>query len=119
MPLLDFPDQLPLDDQIVPANFDCEYGLPHPAPFDFEYELPYTLPTPAIGCVPAEPDIYPNLSRWAAPFPSPPTAPPPSHLMHPRRPDQGSAFRHQGLRPVPLRLDGAPGCIRFCTLHCF
>ncbi|CAL8327818.1 unnamed protein product [Gadus morhua 'NCC'] len=72
---------LPLDDQIVPATFD------------FEYELPYTLPTPAIDCVPAEPDIYPNLSRWAAPFPSPPTAPPPSHLMHPRRPDQGSAFR--------------------------
>ena len=59
MPLLDFPDQLPLDDQIVPANFDCEYGLPHPATFDFEYELPYTLPTPAIDCVPAEPDIYP------------------------------------------------------------
>ncbi|CAL8357891.1 unnamed protein product, partial [Gadus morhua 'NCC'] len=49
-----------------------------------------------------------NLSRWAAPFPSPPTAPPPSHLMHPRRPDQGSAFRYQGLRPVPLRLEGAP-----------
>ena len=41
------------------ANFDCEYGLPHPATFDFEYELPYTLPTPAIDCVPAEPDIYP------------------------------------------------------------
>ncbi|CAL8384317.1 unnamed protein product [Gadus morhua 'NCC'] len=59
MPLLDFPDQLPLDDQIVPANFDCEYGLPHPATFDFKYELPYTLPTPAIDCVPAEPDIYP------------------------------------------------------------
>ena len=41
------------------ANFDCEYGLPHPAPFDFEYELPYTLQAPADDCVPAEPDIYP------------------------------------------------------------
>jgi hypothetical protein len=60
-----------------------------------------------------------NLSRWAAPFPSPPTASPPSHLKHPRRPDQGSAFRYQGLRPAPLRLEGTPGCIRFCTLHCF
>ena len=68
MPLLDCLDQLPLDDQIVPANFDCEYGLPLPATFDFEYELPYTLPTyaseetlpaPADDCVPAEPDIYP------------------------------------------------------------
>ncbi|CAL8341990.1 unnamed protein product [Gadus morhua 'NCC'] len=41
---------------------------------------------------------------------------PPSHLRHPRRPDQGSAFRYQGLRPAPLRLEGAPGCIRFLRL---
>uniref|UniRef100_A0A8C5B9S7 Uncharacterized protein n=1 Tax=Gadus morhua TaxID=8049 RepID=A0A8C5B9S7_GADMO len=59
MPLLDFPGQFPLDDQIAPVDFDCEYGLPRPATFDFEYELPYTLPTPAIDWVPAEPDIYP------------------------------------------------------------
>ncbi|XP_059912202.1 60 kDa lysophospholipase-like [Gadus macrocephalus] len=62
MPLLDCLDLLPLDDQMVPANFDGEYGLPRPATPDFEYELPYTLPTPAIDCVPAEPDIYP--CKW-------------------------------------------------------
>ncbi|CAL8313900.1 unnamed protein product [Gadus morhua 'NCC'] len=97
----------------VLSMLEEDYGLPHPAPFDFEYELPYTLQAPADDCVPAEPDIYHNLSRWAAPFPSPPTASPPSHLKHPRRPDQGSAFRYQGLRPAPLRLEGTPGCIRF------
>ena len=50
MPLLDCLDELPLDDQTVPADFDCEYGLPRPATPDFEYEL---------DCVFAEPDIYP------------------------------------------------------------
>ncbi|CAL8300813.1 unnamed protein product [Gadus morhua 'NCC'] len=95
MPLLDFPDQLPLDDQIVPANFDCEYGLPHPATFDFEYELPYTLPTPAIDCVPAEPDIYPGTAAIRIPYGQP--IPKAHDLRGPARTD---AIRHQNLRSL-------------------